>query len=94
MNVSMSSGAAACRAMDSDVVKARRGRCDGKSLCSAAVRVETPSGMMQERVMVQGAEADDRSTSVAADTPFEDGTFRLVLTFDESYPNKRTPLGL
>ncbi|KAK4054590.1 Ubiquitin-conjugating enzyme E2 2 [Microbotryomycetes sp. JL201] len=23
-----------------------------------------------------------------ADTPFEDGTFRLVLTFDESYPNK------
>lgn len=24
----------------------------------------------------------------AADTPFEDGTFRLVLTFDESYPNK------
>jgi hypothetical protein len=24
----------------------------------------------------------------SADTPFEDGTFRLVLTFDESYPNK------
>ncbi|KNZ48882.1 ubiquitin-conjugating enzyme E2 2 [Puccinia sorghi] len=24
-----------------------------------------------------------------ADTPFEDGTFRLILTFDESYPNKR-----
>jgi len=24
----------------------------------------------------------------AAETPFEDGTFRLVLTFDESYPNK------
>ncbi|EHS63125.1 Ubiquitin-conjugating enzyme E2 2 [Puccinia graminis f. sp. tritici] len=23
-----------------------------------------------------------------ADTPFEDGTFRLILTFDESYPNK------
>ncbi|KAF8650318.1 hypothetical protein AX16_005303 [Volvariella volvacea WC 439] len=23
-----------------------------------------------------------------ADTPFEDGTFRLLLTFDESYPNK------
>lgn len=23
-----------------------------------------------------------------AETPFEDGTFRLVLTFDESYPNK------
>ncbi|KAG7095475.1 Ubiquitin-conjugating enzyme E2 2 [Marasmius oreades] len=23
-----------------------------------------------------------------ADTPFEDGTFKLVLTFDESYPNK------
>ncbi|KAI9613969.1 hypothetical protein PSHT_05859 [Puccinia striiformis] len=22
------------------------------------------------------------------DTPFEDGTFRLILTFDESYPNK------
>ena len=22
------------------------------------------------------------------DTPFEDGTFKLVLTFDESYPNK------
>ena len=24
----------------------------------------------------------------AADTPFEDGTFKLLLTFDESYPNK------
>lgn len=24
----------------------------------------------------------------AADTPFEDGTFKLVLTFEESYPNK------
>ncbi|KZO91003.1 ubiquitin-conjugating enzyme [Calocera viscosa TUFC12733] len=23
-----------------------------------------------------------------ADTPFEDGTFKLTLTFDESYPNK------
>jgi len=23
-----------------------------------------------------------------AETPFEDGTFRLVLSFDESYPNK------
>ncbi|KAG9082802.1 Ubiquitin-conjugating enzyme E2 2 [Ceratobasidium sp. 392] len=23
-----------------------------------------------------------------AETPFEDGTFKLVLTFDESYPNK------
>ena len=23
-----------------------------------------------------------------ADTPFEDGTFKLLLTFDESYPNK------
>ncbi|KAJ3726652.1 ubiquitin-conjugating enzyme [Lentinula raphanica] len=26
-----------------------------------------------------------------ADTPFEDGTFKLVLTFDESYPNKPPP---
>lgn len=25
---------------------------------------------------------------VIADTPFEDGTFKLLLTFDESYPNK------
>ena len=25
---------------------------------------------------------------MAADTPFEDGTFKLLLTFDESYPNK------
>lgn len=25
---------------------------------------------------------------LSAETPFEDGTFRLVLTFDESYPNK------
>jgi len=23
-----------------------------------------------------------------ADTPFEDGTFKLVMTFEESYPNK------
>lgn len=23
-----------------------------------------------------------------ADTPFEDGTFKLLMTFDESYPNK------
>jgi hypothetical protein len=29
-----------------------------------------------------------RPTAPAADTPFEDGTFRLILTFDESYPNK------
>ncbi|OJT04247.1 Ubiquitin-conjugating enzyme E2 2 [Trametes pubescens] len=27
-------------------------------------------------------------SSRAADTPFEDGTFKLLLTFDESYPNK------
>ncbi len=25
---------------------------------------------------------------LTADTPFEDGTFKLLLTFDESYPNK------
>src|SRR6266851_841109 len=28
------------------------------------------------------------SLCCAADTPFEDGTFKLLLTFDESYPNK------
>ena len=27
-------------------------------------------------------------TTYIADTPFEDGTFKLLLTFDESYPNK------
>lgn len=27
-------------------------------------------------------------TLLTADTPFEDGTFKLLLTFDESYPNK------
>jgi ubiquitin-protein ligase len=27
-------------------------------------------------------------TALIADTPFEDGTFKLTLTFDESYPNK------
>src|SRR5688572_8468495 len=27
-------------------------------------------------------------TILPADTPFEDGTFRLLLTFDDSYPNK------
>lgn len=27
-------------------------------------------------------------SSFIADTPFEDGTFKLTLTFDESYPNK------
>jgi ubiquitin-conjugating enzyme E2 A len=27
-------------------------------------------------------------TNPLADTPFEDGTFKLVLNFDESYPNK------
>ena len=30
----------------------------------------------------------NRESSRAAETPFEDGTFKLVLTFDESYPNK------
>ena len=30
------------------------------------------------------SQADSR----IADTPFEDGTFKLLLTFDESYPNK------
>ncbi|WFC94911.1 E2 ubiquitin-conjugating enzyme [Malassezia brasiliensis] len=29
-----------------------------------------------------------RLTYTTADTPFEDGTFKLLLTFDESYPNK------
>lgn len=24
----------------------------------------------------------------SAETPFEDGTFRLVLTFEETYPNR------
>lgn len=28
------------------------------------------------------------SFALSADTPFEDGTFKLLLTFDESYPNK------
>ncbi len=28
------------------------------------------------------------SLCCVADTPFEDGTFKLLLTFDESYPNK------
>lgn len=28
------------------------------------------------------------SSSSQGDTPFEDGTFKLLLTFDESYPNK------
>jgi ubiquitin-conjugating enzyme E2 A len=27
------------------------------------------------------------SSSILADTPFEDGTFRLLLTFNENYPN-------
>ena len=27
-------------------------------------------------------------TMVSVDTPFEDGTFKLLLTFDESYPTK------
>ena len=30
----------------------------------------------------------DRLRIFSADTPFEDGTFKLLLTFDESYPNK------
>ncbi|KAG9310862.1 ubiquitin-conjugating enzyme/RWD-like protein [Chiua virens] len=29
-----------------------------------------------------------RNPKNSADTPFEDGTFKLLLTFDESYPNK------
>lgn len=29
-----------------------------------------------------------RVSHASADTPFEDGTFKLLLTFDESYPNK------
>jgi ubiquitin-conjugating enzyme E2 A len=29
-----------------------------------------------------------RIAYLAAETPFEDGTFKLLLTFDESYPNK------
>jgi ubiquitin-conjugating enzyme E2 A len=28
------------------------------------------------------------SDRLTGDTPFEDGTFKLLLTFDESYPNK------
>lgn len=28
------------------------------------------------------------SNLTTGDTPFEDGTFKLLLTFDESYPNK------
>lgn len=27
-------------------------------------------------------------SNIKADTPFEDGTFKLCLTFDETYPNK------
>ncbi len=30
----------------------------------------------------------DPTTRVPAETPFEDGTFRLLLTFEEAYPNK------
>jgi ubiquitin-conjugating enzyme E2 A len=32
--------------------------------------------------------ADYGRLSYLADTPFEDGTFKLLLTFDDSYPNK------
>ena len=32
--------------------------------------------------------ADGVVLHASADTPFEDGTFKLLLTFDESYPNK------
>lgn len=28
------------------------------------------------------------SVRITAETPFEDGTFKLLLTFDDSYPNK------
>lgn len=30
----------------------------------------------------------EKKKQYAGDTPFEDGTFKLLLTFDESYPNK------
>lgn len=44
--------------------------------------------------LVSGAElltrADTRNAVIIgpADTPFEDGTFRLVMQFEEQYPNK------
>lgn len=37
-----------------------------------------PDNIMQWNAVIFGPE----------DTPFEDGTFRLVITFDETYPNK------
>ena len=33
------------------------------------------------------SQPDPLTRSIPADTPFEDGTFRLVLTFEETYPN-------
>lgn len=36
----------------------------------------------------EGSDSLQLSNVSTADTPFEDGTFRLVLNFDESYPNK------
>ena len=38
--------------------------------------------------LLSHASTDHPLTHHVGDTPFEDGTFKLLLTFDESYPNK------
>ena len=49
--------------------------CFGTQLSSGQVK-DSPSPL------------DYFSDRLTGDTPFEDGTFKLLLTFDESYPNK------
>jgi ubiquitin-conjugating enzyme E2 A len=49
-------------------------RSDLRTRYASPIHLDTPLNLTHE--------------SSTADTPFEDGTFRLVLTFEESYPNK------
>jgi ubiquitin-conjugating enzyme E2 A len=40
------------------------------------------------KILIAASRPSHAASPRAADTPFEDGTFKLLLTFDESYPNK------
>ncbi|KAG8215403.1 hypothetical protein J3R82DRAFT_9010 [Butyriboletus roseoflavus] len=55
-------------------------------------KVATPLDIANQIVVLSSSTVSGHVTGqvvmVEADTPFEDGTFKLLLTFDESYPNK------
>lgn len=72
----------------------RESRC---LLCQACVVIVTPPSVFQTLTMrlshfpdclPEPNDVPSNLLPIPAETPFEDGTFRLLLSFEDSYPNR------